>query len=93
MTTRVSRFIVWSAGHVLHTKFLPVFRLYASQTRTSLLQSNAATGAKWPMQYFIFLALQGAQTFVPKPPRTTNRSFPDSIPNTYAEMLTISEYL
>jgi len=34
-----------SAGPIQNTKFPPVFRLYASLPRTSLLQGIAATGA------------------------------------------------
>ncbi|CAH0153876.1 hypothetical protein SRABI27_00591 [Pedobacter sp. Bi27] len=39
-------FIIWSAPPVQNKKFLPVLRFYASLPRTSLLQGNAATGAK-----------------------------------------------
>jgi len=41
-------------------------RFYASLPRASLLQGNAATGARWPNS-FSFLRLQGAQTLAPKP--------------------------
>jgi len=40
-------FIKLSAWLVQNTKLLPVFRLYASLPRTSLLQGNTTTGAKW----------------------------------------------
>jgi len=49
---------IWSAWPVYHKKFLPVFRLYASLPRASLLQGNASTGARWPQQYFICTAAQ-----------------------------------
>jgi len=46
--------------------FVPVFCLYASLPRTSLLQGAAATGAKW-LKRILFVGLQGAETFVAKP--------------------------
>jgi hypothetical protein len=47
-------------------KILPVFRLYASLPRTSLLQGTASTGANRPKQLFI-LRVAGTETTVNKP--------------------------
>ncbi|MBT2561867.1 hypothetical protein J7E50_20075 [Pedobacter sp. ISL-68] len=59
-------FFLWSAEPVQNAMFLPVLRFYASLPRSSLLQGNASTGAKW-QKSFSFLGLQGAQTLFLNP--------------------------
>ncbi|ARS40153.1 hypothetical protein CA265_11015 [Sphingobacteriaceae bacterium GW460-11-11-14-LB5] len=49
----VFRAYMWSAVPVQINKCPPVLRFYASLRHTSSLQGNAATGAKWPVQFFI----------------------------------------
>ncbi len=54
-------FFIRSARSVQNNKFLPVFRFYASPPRTSLLQGNATTGARWAKNSIPFLRLQVAE--------------------------------
>ena len=60
------KLMFWSARLLQLTKFPPVFCLYASLPRTSLLQGNASAGAKQLRQHFIFM-VAGAQPVAYKP--------------------------
>jgi len=53
--------------------FLPVFRFYASLRRTSSLQGNATTGARWQI-CVSFLGLDSGQVIVSKPPKKPYRA-------------------